>query len=220
MRDKTRKRTSNKKNFKFLKGTLFTDFVSDVEKVINHFKADIRFTKIILIGHSQGSLIAMLASKNIDKYISLAGPSTSIDKTILEQIKKQSAFVYPFAEAHIKELKETGLIKQVNPLLASIFNKQNQPFFVDWMRFNPSDEIKKLQLPILIINGNKDLQVTVKDAEELHKANPKSKLVIINKMNHILKQIDDEKDNMTSYYTADFPISKQLIKIVTEFIKE
>ena len=41
--------------------------------VIAHFKNDARFTSIILVGHSQGSLLAMTASKNADKYISVAG---------------------------------------------------------------------------------------------------------------------------------------------------
>ena len=48
------KRTSNKKNFKFLKETLFDDFANDAKKVVNYFKEDQRFSKIILLGHSQG----------------------------------------------------------------------------------------------------------------------------------------------------------------------
>ncbi len=214
------KRTSNKNNFKYLKNVIFTDFVNDIKKVIAHFKKDERFTKIILIGHSQGSLIAMLASENIDKYISLAGPSKPIDQTIIEQIKTQSPFMVPIVKAHIKELKETGAIKTVNPLLASLFNKQNQPFFIDWMQYNPSDEIKKLHIPILIINGTKDLQVKVDDAKELHNANPNSTLVIIDNMNHVLKHIDKDEDNMSSYYSADFPISEKLIETIVNFIKK
>ncbi len=214
------KRTSNKNNFKFLKGTLFTDFVSDLKKGIDYFKTDKRFSKIILIGHSQGSLIAMLASKNIDQYISLAGASVSIDKTLIEQINKQSPTLTPYLKSHIKELKETGTIKTVNPFLMSLFNKQNQPFFLDWMQFNPSEELKKIHIPILIINGNKDLQVNVLDAQNLHKANPKSTLVIIDKMNHVLKNIEKDEDNLSSYYTANFPLSVKLIETIAIFIKK
>jgi len=213
------KRTANKNNSKFLQGVIFTDFVSDIKKVIAHFKNDKRFTEIILIGHSQGSLIAMLASENSDKYISLAGPSTTIDKTIILQIKKQSPFMVPIVEAHIKELKETGTIKEVNPLLASLFNKNNQPFFVDWMKYNPSVEIKKLHLPLLIINGTKDIQVKIADAKELHNANKKSTLVLIDNMNHVLKHIDKDEDNLASYYSADFKLSEKLVETIVKFIK-
>ena len=214
------KRTANKKNFPHLKNTLFTDFVKDAEKVIAHFKNDNRFTKIILIGHSQGSLVAMLAGKNIDKYISLSGPARPFDEVFIEQISKQSPMMVPFVKAHLKELKETGSIKKVNPFLASLFAKQNQPFLANWMQFNPSEAIKKLEIPILIINGDKDLQVPVSDAKQLHQANTASELVIIKNMNHILKDIQKEDDNMKSYYSADFPIAEQLIKTVTTFINK
>ena len=214
------KRTSNAKNFKFLKGITLNDFVDDVQKAINHFKDDKRFSEIILVGHSQGSLIAMLASKNVHKYISLAGPGESIDKTMTKQVTAQNALLGEATAAHFKELKETGTIKEVNPMLVSIFSKQNLPFFKSWASYNPTKEIKKLTVPILIINGTKDLQVKVEDAKALHKANQSSEIVIIENMNHVLKNIEKDADNMKSYYSADFPISKKLISTVVAFIKK
>ena len=214
------KRTSNAKNFKFLKGITLNDFVSDVQKTINHFKNDNRFSEIILIGHSQGSLIAMLASKNVQKYISLAGPGESIDKTMVKQVTAQNALLGEATAAHFKELKETGAIKEVNPLLISIFSKPNLPFFKSWASYDPTEEIKKLRIPVLIINGTKDLQVKVEDANALHKANPSSELVIIENMNHVLKNIEVDADNMKSYYSADFQLSKKLLTSIIAFIKK
>ncbi|MDG2194380.1 MAG: alpha/beta hydrolase [Polaribacter sp.] len=212
------KRTANPNNIKLLKNTLFDDLVRDTQKVIAHFKADNRFSEIILIGHSQGSLIAMLASEKIDSYISLAGPAESIDKTLIQQISKQAPLLGDIAKAHIKELKETGAIKDVNPMLLSLFNKSNQPFLANWMLYNPSEEIKKLTIPILIINGTKDIQVKEEDANILHKANEKSTLAIIKNMNHVLKNIAVDADNMKSYYSADYALSKQLITTIVAFI--
>lgn len=214
------KRSSNKKNFKHLKGTLFKDFVEDANKVIVHFKNDTRFSEIILIGHSQGSLVAMLASKDIDKYISLAGPSDSFDKAIVRQITKQSPVFGEAAKAHFKELLETGTIKEVNPLLVSVFAKQNLDFIKNYTKYNPSEEIKKLTVPILIINGTKDLQVKVEDAQSLHKAAQTSKLVIIKNMNHVLKNIEKDSDNMNSYYSAEFKLSTELITTIVAFLKK
>lgn len=79
-----------KKNYPYLKDTKIRDFVIDVETVISHLKKEKQFSKIILAGHSQGSLIAMLASKNIDKYISIAGAGETIDKIMTQQIKKNN----------------------------------------------------------------------------------------------------------------------------------
>lgn len=214
------KRTATKSNFAFSKDMKFDAFVTDLNIVINHFKNDKRFSEVILIGHSQGSLIAMLGSKNAEKYISVAGTSTSVDKTIIQQITAQSAEFGKVAEAHFKELVETGDIKQVNPLLASVFAKQNFAFLISWAKYNPSEEIKKLTIPVLIINGTKDLQVKVEDANALHTANPSSELVLIENMNHVLKNIEKDADNMSSYYSPDFEISKKLVTTIVAFIKK
>lgn len=214
------KRTANPSNINYLKtnGVDFSDFVDDVKKVVNHFKDDKRFSEIILIGHSQGSLIAMLALDNVSKYISLAGAGETIDKTIIRQVTKQSADLGKLSESYFKELNETGTIKEVNPFLMSLFAKQNQPFMASWMKINPVDEIKKVSIPTLIINGDKDLQVQIKDAENLHKAKPDAELVIIKNMNHVLKHIEKNEDNMKSYMNSDFSVSKELIDVVAKFI--
>ena len=215
------KRTANPKNAAFLKdGIYISDFISDLEEVIFHFKKDKRFTKIILAGHSQGSLIAMLASEKADAYMSIAGAGETIDKTLIRQVTAQSKELGKLTTSYFKELKETGEIKNVDPNLISLFAKPNQPFFASWVALNPIEEIKKVKIPILILNGNKDIQVQVSDAENLKKANPNAELVIIENMNHILKAIEKDEDNIKSYTNPDFPISKKLIETIVSFVKK
>ena len=215
------KRTANKKNMpSLLKGVHFSDYVSDVKKVINHFKDDKRFTKIVLLGHSQGSLVAMLASKKAQKFISVAGPSLSADKAIIKQIHDKAPFLDSITKAHFKELSKTGKVETVNPMLLSVFAKPNQSFLKSWIQYNPTEEINKLNTPVLIINGDKDLQVKTEEALALNSANSKSKLVIIENMNHVLKDIQKDENNMNSYYSAEFPLSKKLIKTIVSFVKK
>lgn len=216
------KRTANPKNISFIKedGVFFNDFVNDVKEVVNHFKNDDRFTELILAGHSQGSLIAMLALDNVDKYISIAGAGETIDKTLIRQLTAQNPDFAKVATAHFKELKETGEIKDVNPFLMSIFAKQNQPFWASWIELDPTEEIKKVKLPTLILNGDKDLQVLITDAENLKAAKPNAEFVIIKNMNHILKDIQKDEDNFASYSNPDFAISNQLIKTIVSFVKK
>lgn len=215
------KRTANKNNIVFLKqGVLFNDFVLDAKKVVNHFKNDKRFTKIILVGHSQGSLVAMLALKDVEKYISIAGTGETIDKTLIKQVTKQNEYFGKLTEKYLKELKETGQIKNIDLNLRSLFAPQNQPFLSSWIALNPLKEIKKVKIPTLIINGNKDLQVQVTDAENLKKSKPNASLIIIDNMNHVLKDIQKEEDNIKSYYSADFPLSEKLIETVVSFVKK
>lgn len=214
------KRTANMKNMKFLmKGISFDDFISDVKKVVQHFRKGGRFKEITLIGHSQGSLVAMMASADADKYISLAGPAESIDVTITKQVTNQSAEMGKTAAAHFKELKETGTIKVVNPMLMRIFGGPNLGFFKSWMQYDPAKEIAKVTIPTLIINGTKDIQVPVEDAKILHAARKKGELKIIENMNHLIKHIDKDEDNIKSYRTPDFPLSTALIEVIATFVK-
>lgn len=216
------KRTSNPKNAKFIQedGIYFSDFVSDLKEVINHFKEDNRFSDIILAGHSQGSLTAMLSLGNVDKYISIAGAGETIDKTLVRQISAQSSEFGKLTAEYVKELKETGSIKEVDPNLMSLFAKQNQPFLASWIALNPIEEITKVKIPTLIINGDKDIQVPIADAKALKEAKPEAELVIIKNMNHVLKNIEKDEDNLKSYMRADYPISEDLINTIVAFIKK
>ena len=88
------------------------------------------------------------------------------------------------------------------------------------LKFNPSEEIKKIDIPILILSGTKDIQVPIDDAIALHEANPKSKLVLIDNMNHVLKTITKDEDNLISYYSADYPLPSELVTLILEIVKE
>lgn len=216
------KRTANPKNMRFMQqnGVLIGDFVDDVKEVINHFKNKKKFSNITLIGHSQGSLISMLASSDVDKIISLAGPAEAIDKTIIRQVSGQNKELGELCASYFKQLKDSGEIKKVDPRLITLFAKPNQPFFKSWMEKDPVKIISTIDKPILILNGDKDAQVPSSEAITLHKANSTSELVIIKNMNHVLKEIVKSEDNLASYKTPTFPISKELIVSITRFVKE
>ncbi|WP_457610160.1 alpha/beta fold hydrolase, partial [Lutibacter sp.] len=119
------------------------------------------------------------------------------------------------------ELKKGVIVEKFNPMLNSLFNKSVQPFLISWIKYNPQEEIKKLNIPMLLINGTKDIQVSNFDAELLHKANSNSQLKIIENMNHIFKEINgDINENMLSYTNPELPIMKELTGLITAFVKE
>jgi pimeloyl-ACP methyl ester carboxylesterase len=217
------KRTSSQANImKFISKMYFEAFVEDLNMAIDTFKDDKRFSSITLIGHSQGSLVSMLANHNdIDKFISLAGPGRTIDKSLTMQITEQNGdSLGAILTSHFKELSNNGSVEKVDPRLMAFFNKPTQPFIKSWMRYNPLEEIKKLKMPILILNGDKDVQVTLEDAKALYAANPKSKMVIIENMTHTLKIIDKDSDNYSTVLKPNFPLSQKLISTIEAFVKE
>ncbi len=213
------KRTATKENLPKIKNPSLLDFVGDVQLAIDHFSNDTRFSGIHLIGHSQGSLVGMLANgKQIRSYTSLAGPGTTIDATLIRQITAQNEDLGKVAALHVKELMETDTIIEVNPFLMAVFTPQNQSFLKEWIRIAPAAEIKKLEVPVLIINGDSDSQISVEDAQLLKAARPDAQLVIIPKMNHTLKEVENMAENQRSYADPDFPLSTELVQTIQKFV--
>jgi len=199
----------------------FNDFIDDSKAVSNYFKNDNRFSEIIIIGHSQGSLVGMITAQenHISKYISIAGAGQEIDDVIVNQLEKQSPALKDNARQSFDDLRVNGVSQNYSAQLASIFRPSLQNFMFSWMQYNPQTEIAKLIIPVLIINGDKDIQVQVPEAELLKNASPTSHLEIIPLMNHIFKEIKgDYLENIQSYNKEDLPVMPILIETVSDFI--
>jgi alpha/beta superfamily hydrolase len=199
----------------------FDDFITDATSVLLFYKNQKKYNKIIIAGHSEGSLIGMIAAKDkADGFISLAGPGRTINAILVEQITKQAPFLKEETQKNLDILKSGKTFELKNPMLASIFRESIQPYMISWIKYDPQIEIAKLQMPIVIINGNKDIQVSVQEAELLKKAKPEAELVLIENMNHVFKEIKgDEAENMKSYTNAELPIVLKLTSAITVFVK-
>jgi len=209
------------KNQKELPTLDFQYGIDDAQTIVNYLKNDLKYKNIIIAGHSEGSLIGMyVAQKNVDAFISLAGSGSPIDEILREQINKQAPMLNEANDKILTELKAGNIVKDVHPMLKALYMEHNQPYLIDWMQRNPQTEIAKLSIPILIINGSKDLQVEPKEAELLHKANPNSTVVIIENMNHIFKEIKKDEENLASYNNPNLPVQKDLITTIVSFLKE
>ncbi len=209
---------------KSVKGTLdesalrFENYVQDVQALIRFFKSQDRFSSVSVIGHSEGSLIGMIAARQekADAFISIAGVGRTADKILSEQLKTQ-----PNQEkitAILDSLKQGFLVEDIGNMKA-LFRKSVQPYLISWFKYAPQKEIARLNMPILLLQGDNDIQVKVLDAELLHKAQPYSELLIVPKMNHVLKIVEgDFTENLKSYYNPKLKISKDLVKSCSRFI--
>ena len=203
------------------KDVTFDDVIADVKQIIQYFKSKKEFNKIIISGHSEGSLVGMIASKgNADGYVSIAGAGRPIDEILEEQVVKQAPFLKTELRKNLDILKSGQTFKLENKMLSSLFRESVQPYLISWFKYDPRVEIKKLQIPVLIINGTKDLQVPESDAKLLHEAYPKSELVIIENMNHVFKEIKEDSENMKSYNDLTLPLVPELIEKVAGFTKK
>jgi pimeloyl-ACP methyl ester carboxylesterase len=201
----------------------FENYVEDAILWIDFLKADKRFSKIIVAGHSEGSLIGMIAcnGSNADKFISLAGAGMPADTIIKIQLEQNAPSMSEQANIAIDSLKAGFFVKKYPVALASIFRKSVQPYLISWFKYNPAVEIAKLKIPTLIIQGNSDIQVSVENAELLKAANSNAEYHIIDRMNHIFKDSGPGmNENLATYYNSNLPVKPELVKIIVDFISK
>ena len=148
------------KNFRE-KDLVFDDYINDAKEIFFYLKDSLGYKDIYFTGHSEGSLIGMVAAEQTTPkgYISLAGVGRTIDLIITEQVTAQYPAIAKQTDSLFNILKTKGKIDSVPPYLLSIFRPSVQPYMISWMKYDPKAEIKKLNLPILILQGTCDIQV-------------------------------------------------------------
>jgi pimeloyl-ACP methyl ester carboxylesterase len=201
----------------------FTDLSDDAGMFLSKLQDDDRFSKFIVLGHSEGSLVGMItcyANEHANAFISVAGPGRPVDVILTEQMKTQPPSVQQELKNVLDSLRKGKTTPKVDPSLYALVRPSIQNFIMTWMYLDPARVLKKIKLPILIVQGNNDLQVSVADAEILKKAKSEASLKIIDGMNHVLKQAPTDKaGNSATYNQPELPLKPEFLTEVIDFIK-
>ncbi|GAA4404683.1 alpha/beta hydrolase [Nibrella viscosa] len=201
----------------------FDTFINDAVGWINLLKADKRFSGVIVLGHSEGSLIGMVAANQAkaDGFISVAGAGLPADKLIREQMKNQPPQVAEMVNPALDSLVQGKWVKNVNPMLGALLRPSVQPYLISWFKYDPQVEIRKLNMPVLLVQGTSDIQVSEEQARLLASAKPDAQLVIIDRMNHVLKESEKEMQaNIATYSNPTLPVMPALATAVAGFIQK
>lgn len=181
-----------------------------------------------LLGHSEGGLVALKAGQDrtdLCGIITVSAMGRKFGPVLAEQLKANPANAPFLAHAlfAIAEL-EAGRsvpLDKLPPPLPMLFAPSVQPYLIDLMRQDSAALAGELRLPLLIVQGDKDLQVGMGDAHALLQAQKKAKLVILPDVNHVLKRIEgaDRSANLRSYGDPDVPIAPSLVRALSEYLK-
>ncbi len=201
----------------------FDDYVNDVVQWIQLLQKDKRVKGIFIAGHSEGSLIGMLAAQKIkvQGYISVAGPARGIAEIIIKQYAQQLPKAALIADSLFRRLKNNQSLDSVPPYLQSIFRPSVLPYIKSWMKYIPCDEIKKLTVATLIIQGGTDIQVAPTEATLLKQCKENASLILLDSMNHILKNAPVNRSlNIATYSNPLLPLYPGLTAAIIAFIQK
>ena len=188
------------------------------------------FRRVVLAGHSEGALIASVAAQRspaVAGIISLCGAGYPLDEVLRLQMAGQlvPAHMELFVEveqiiASLKRGERVDMTYHTQGLQA-LFNSGVQPFIISQMRYDPRQELRKAQVPVLIVGGGNDLQVPADNAEALAAARRDARKCIIPGMAHTLKACAEttlEGQLHTAYGDPTLPLAPGLVQAITEFL--
>jgi len=202
----------------------FDDYINDAALWAKKLRDDKRFSTLTIAGHSEGSLIGMVAAGRAaaDAYVSIAGVGKPVSQLLIEQLRKQlPPETLKSAETIMAGMAAGKTTDPVPPDLMAMFRPSVQPYMISWFRYDPAKEIGKLSVPILIAQGTTDIQVGVDEARSLSTGAPSAKLLLIDGMNHVLKNVPiDTVKQIASYSDASLPTDALLISEMSAFVKK
>ncbi|GAB3390317.1 alpha/beta hydrolase [Azotobacter armeniacus] len=197
-------------------------YVADAEAWGRKLKADPRFSRLVLIGHSEGALIASLAAEQAGAaaLVAIAGSGRPIDQVLLEQLRTRlPPPLLAFSTALIEELKAGRPHERIPESLKVLFRPSVQPYLISLFRQDPAAAFARLRIPALIVQGRHDIQVGMKDAQSLKAAKPDAELLPIDGMNHVLRIVPaDTQRQLPSYDNPELPLASILGQAIGDFI--
>src|SRR6266699_1185148 len=200
------------------------DFAADARAAAESLARDPRFSRTMLLGHSEGSALALIAARSgppVSGVISVSGLGRPLGVVIREQLGRQfdSATLVRYDTAMTQYLRGEQP-KDVPPQLGPLFVPINLSFMKSLTSFDPPAAIRAVHQPVLIVQGGRDVQVTVADAERLHTAKPDAQLVVVPLANHVLKQVTDTTINgqLPAYQNPTLPIMPDIVNAIADWI--
>lgn len=184
-----------------------------------------------MLGHSEGGLVAMVAAKNnppdICGLVLVAAPGRKFGELIKDQLRSNPANA-PFRDEALHDIDtlEAGKrvevsIEHTKPEIFSIFQPAVQGFLIDLMSYDPLQVLAQYKGPVLILQGERDIQVGADDGKRLKTAVPSAKLALLPDVNHVLKRVanDDRMANLKTYFGPKLPLAPGVVEVIADLVK-
>ena len=132
--------------------------------------------QVFLLGHSLGGMLApriAVTDPEIAGIIIFAGPSRSIEQSLIEQIEylaRLSGTSSAATEQQVESVQQTvRQIESPNLKAESIIDFMGRlipgSYWLDLRNYHPTECAAKLSIPILVLQGGRDYQVSAADFE-------------------------------------------------------
>lgn len=204
------------------------DYVDDVRAWVKVIRRELPTPCVWILGHSEGGLVALASAQDVAVcgVMLVATPGRPMGEVLRAQFKANPANDFLLKEAlpiidALEHRRHVDTTKS-HPSLQNIFHPAVQAFLIDAFAYHPAHLISAISKPVLVLQGQRDLQVEDIDAIRLKTANPQASLVLLPDMNHVMKEVTtgDIKENMSSYADPALPLAPGLIDAIVRFVSQ
>ncbi|MEA3035379.1 MAG: uncharacterized protein QOH04_1141 [Sphingomonadales bacterium] len=204
------------------------DYAGDVHAWVKALRVETGARCIWVAGHSEGGLVVLAAAQQpegICGVVLIAAAGRPLDQIIREQLQANPANAPLLSEAFaaLDKLKAGQRVDTtgMNPALMPLFAPPVQRFLIDMIAYDPARLVAAFRGPVLIVQGERDLQIGVGDAHRLAAADANAKLVLFPGVNHVLKAVasDDRAANFATYGNPDLPLADGVVPAIAAFVK-
>jgi len=178
-----------------------------------------------LLGHSEGALVAELAAQNTNGICGLvlvSGMGHTMGDILRVQLKViLPPDLYEKALGILTSLEHGQPVADVPEPLLIFFRPNAQPYLISEVSLDPAALLAKVKRPVLILQGDNDVQVSVEDAKLLAAGKPDAKLAILPGVNHLLKLAPvDRAGNVATYANPALPLAPGVVDAVADFVHD
>jgi pimeloyl-ACP methyl ester carboxylesterase len=185
------------------------DTVADARLVVRAVRRERPGAPIALAGHSEGALVAMELGNDpgVRSVVLLSGPGRPLGDVLLEQFaRKLDAATVDRAREILAAIASGAEVGAVPRPLESIFRPSVRPYVRSMMEMDPLKLVSRIKVPVTIVQGRHDLQVTEADATALGHAAPGAKVVFVAGASHMFKN-DFAAGLQISNWDPDLPLA-------------
>lgn len=196
------------------------DLVDDAAAWIAWLRRDSRFSSVMVLGHSEGSLIGMLAAQRggVSTFVSVGGAARRISDILRWQLAgKLPPDLVEENERILRSLESGQRPERVSTPLAPLYHSTVQQYLISEFKWIPKDELAKLKIPILLIQGGADAQVPSAEAQALAESNSHAEIRFIPDMDHLMKNRSTISVKPT-YDEPDSPINPEVAASIWQFL--
>jgi alpha-beta hydrolase superfamily lysophospholipase len=198
----------------------FKDYVDDAAALVNYLRSSGKFSRLVLVGHSEGGLVAILTARRVpvDRLVLLVTAARRQGDLLKAQLEKQQLapdVFQPIAKA-IDAIMAGQVVDPLPPGLS--IPPSMQPGIASAFIEDPIDPLKQVEQPTLIIGGGRDRQVARVDFAALAAAAPAPKTLWLPDMNHVLVDVTDDADDLAAYNQPERALDADMIDSIATFI--